>query len=390
LPEQEQEQEWIVPESKFGSRFGLDEVEAVIRSWQSEGLSLVRDGELDHFAEEFKEHCGCQYAFPVSTACNALALTAELIGLAPGDEVITNPITYIGTSAYALRAGATIRFADVDPRSLLADEDEIEKLVNEHTKAIYLASYDGQLNDMDRVVEIAREHGLVFVFDAARCPGAEFKGRKVGSMADMTCFSFHSQKNMTTGEGGMLTLNGPRADEFAPTASAMRNVWGTAERIAENYRMDEMRAAIGREQLKKLDSFNDERRELAHHLTKCLEGVPHITTAFEYPERKHAFHWYMAKVDSRALGIERDEFIRMLKEDEGIACSAGNRPSYLEKMYEMRGYQPGQCPIAEEEYTYHALRLPIHLRLTLNHMDMVADAVRRTVERLASEGAAKW
>ncbi len=386
----EQEREWQVPESKFGSRYGLEEIDAVVRAMRSEGLSLVRDGELDHFAEEFAAYCGVRHAFPVSTACNALALTADLIGLGPGDEVITNPITYIGTSAYALRTGATIRFADVDPRSLLADEDNIEALVNEKTKAIYLSSYDGQLNDMDRVMEIARKHDLVVVIDAARSPGAEFNGHKVGSMADMTCFSFHSQKNMTTGEGGMLTLDGPRADEWAPTAQAMRNVWGTAERIAENYRMDEMRAAIGREQLKKLDSFNDERRELAHHLTEALGGVPHITTAFEYPDRKHVFHWYMAKVDSRALGIERDEFIRILKEEEGIACSAGNRPSYLEKMYEMRGYEPGLCPIAEEEYVYHTLRLPMHLGLTRNHMDMAADAIRRTVERLASEGAARW
>ena len=373
-----------IMQKPFGSQFGLEEVEAVVRVMQSGQISgLTRDGEVDAFAREFAEYSGAKHALPLNGACNALSIATLVLGIEQDDEVISNPITYIATAVYPLKYGATVRFADVDPRTLNVDENKIEPLITDKTKAIYISSYEGHVPDMDRIMDIAQNHGLYFVFDAARCAGGKFKGRDVGAIPHMTAFSFQEQKNMSTGDGGMLTVNHEHADEWMRKAQALRSVWGTGEIISENFRMDEIRAAIGRAQLKKLDAMNEERRQIAHRMTEGLSQFKGIYPIPEFPERKHVFHWYMARLDSKQLGISRDEFVRVMKEEEAIDMPGHNQPIYLSNPYEVRGYQPGLCPIAEELWREQIFRIPLNLGMTDEEIDLIVSAVGRTIERLS-------
>jgi len=198
----------------------------------------------------------------------------------------------------------------------------------------------------------------------------------------MTAFSFQEQKNMSTGDGGMLTLNHEHADEWIGKAQSLRSVWGTGEMISENFRMDEIRAAIGREQVKKLDAMNEERRQIAHRLTEGLSQFEGIYPVQEFPERKHVFHWYMARIDSKKLGISRDEFVRLMQEEEAINMPGHNQPIYLSKPYEVRGYQAGLCPISEELWREQIFRLPLNLGMTDEEIDLIVSAVERTIEKL--------
>lgn len=188
---------------------------------------------------------------------------------------------------------------------------------------------------------------------------------------------------MSTGDGGMLTINHDEADEWISKARALRDVWGTGEFISENFRMDEIRAAIGRVQIKKLDAMNDERRAIAHRLTEGLSQFGGIYPVQELPGRKHVFHWYMARLDSKALGIKLDEFVRVMREVEGIHIPEHNRPVYISPPYEVRDYQPGLCPIAEELWREQNFRLPLNLGMTDEEIDLMVGAVGRTIDRLS-------
>jgi len=374
-----------VVQKPFGSRFGLEEAEAVLRAMQSGTVSgLTSGGEGDAFSKEFAEYCGAKYALPLNGACNALSIATLVLDIGQDDEVISNPITYIATAVYPLKYGATVRFAETDPRTLNVDEDKIEPLITDKTKAIYLSSYEGHVPDMDRIMDIAQRHGLYFVFDAARCAGGKFKGRDVGAIPHMTAFSFQEQKNMSTGDGGMLTINHDRADEWMSKARSLRNVSGTGKIIGENFRMDEIRAAIGRAQVKKLDAMNDERRYIAHRLTEGLSQFEGICPVQEFPERRHVFHWYMARLDSGKLGISLEDFVRSMEEDESIQMPVHNRPVYMATPYEIRGYQPGLCPVSEELCREQIFRFPLNLGMTDEEIDLMVNAVGRTIDRLGS------
>ena len=372
-----------IVQKPLGSRFGLEEVEAVVRAMQSGRVSgLTQGGEGDAFAQEYAQYCGARHAVPVNGACNALSIATSILDIGPGDEVISNPLTYIATAIYPLKYGATVRFADVDPDTLNVDEEKIEPLITERTKAIFISSYEGHVPDMDRIMDIAQRHGIYFVFDAARCAGGTFKGRNVGAVPHLVAFSFQEQKNMSTGDGGMLTINHDRADEWIGKARALTGVWGTCEVIGENFRMDEIRAAIGRAQVRKLDAMNDERRGIAHRLTERLGQYDGVYPVKEFPGRRHVFHWYMARLDSKVLGISLGDFCRVMEEEEGIQMPSHNTPVYLSAPYEVRGYGPGLCRVAEELWQEQVFRLPLNLGMSDEEIDLIANAVGRTINRL--------
>ena len=164
--------------------------------------------QVQTFQKKFAEFCGTKHAFAVTNCTTAMHVCSQVIGLRPGDEVIVTPNTFIATSLVILKEGATPVYADIDPRTFNIDPKEVEKKVTNRTKAIYVVHYGGQMVDMDPIMEIARKYKLVVLEDCAHTPGAEYKGRKAGSIGDFGCFSFHSLKNMTTlGEGGMITCN---------------------------------------------------------------------------------------------------------------------------------------------------------------------------------------
>lgn len=371
---------------QFGSIFGLEEAEAVIRVMKGTFFSIAggvpESSEHYQFEKEFAAYCGVKYARAVHSASSALSIATKLFRFEPGDEVITTPLSFIATSLYLLKVSAVPVFADVDPRTLLIDPAKVAELITDKTRAIYVSSYDGQLPDMDPIMELAKKHGLYTLTDAARSPGAEYKGRKAGSITDMTAFSFQSQKNMSTGEGGALTIRD--SDKWGEEATRMRSMWGIQEEmgmLGDNYRMDELRAAIGRVQLKKLDMFNEMRRKNGHYLSEGLAEIEGVTPPYEDPNCKHVFHWYCAQIDSKGLGIKRDDFLRVLNREEGIWSNAG-KPDYLHPMYQIRGYKEGLCPIAEEKSKYGMFTLPIHPAMTQEQLDMIIEGVANAVKKV--------
>ena len=367
----------------FGSRYGLEEAEAVFRVLKNAPVNGMTLGpELQAFEREFAEYTGAKEVVAVDSATAALHLATVIFGIGEGDEVIANALTFPGTPLHPLKFGARVRFADVNSETLNVDEDKIEPLINEKTRAIYVASYEGGVPDMERIMDIARRHRIYFLFDAARCMGGKFRGRDVGSIPHVGVFSFHNEKNMVTGEGGALSFNYEMSEEWASKARALRSVTGTGELIGEMFRLDEIHSAIARAQLKKIDTMNDERRKIAHFITEKTGKIEGIYPVKEFSDRKHVFHWYMARLDSKKLGIKLEDFVRVLEKEEGVQVPEHNMPIYLYKPYQIRGYKRGYCPVAEKLWYEQNFHLPLNLGMSMEEIEVMVGAIRRTIEQL--------
>lgn len=393
-----------VKNSYFGSEYGEEEKQAVWEAmqqeWQTNGPQTAA------FEGEFAEYTGTRFAFATTNCTAALHISADLMGLGPEDEVITTPLTFIATSQPILTHKATTVFADIDRRTFNIDPKSIEEKITERTKAIFLVHDAGHPCDMGPIMELAQRHNLLVLEDCARAIGSEYEGRKVGSFGDISTFSFHSIKNMTTlGEGGMITTN--REDyaaltpmmrsmgvkyffefkeEELPDDDMVRNYLFDAVEpmgvIPRNNRMNESQAAVGRVQLRKLDQLNERRREAAHYLTEMLSSVDEITTPYEAPNCKHVFHLYNCQFDGSSFGATARDLIRILIHEEGIQVSPGvNMPNYLHQLYRSRGYSRGLCPNAERAHA-HGLGLPMHPRLTKEELDTVITSVKSAVHKL--------
>ena len=211
-----------VPYSFFGSIYDEEEDKAVLAAMKQDSLTM--GPQVQTFQKVFAEYVGTKYAFATSNCTTAMHVCAQVIGLRPGDEVIVTPNTFIATSLVVLKEGATPVYADIDERTFNIDPEEVEKKVTNRTKAIFVVHYGGQMVDMDPIMEIANKYHLVVLEDCAHAPGAEYKGRKAGSIGDFGCFSFHSLKNITTlGEGGMITCNNDRYAEGIENLRCMNN-----------------------------------------------------------------------------------------------------------------------------------------------------------------------
>jgi perosamine synthetase len=393
-----------VTNSYFGSEYGEEEQQAVLEAMGQEWLT--NGPQTAAFEEEFRAFHGSKYAFTTSNCTAALHIGADLMDLGPEDEVITTPCTFIATSQPILTHGSKAVFADIDPRTFNIDPEAIAEKITDRTKAIFLVHDGGHVCDMDPIMALARKHDLLVLEDSARSPGAEYKGQRAGSMGDIGVFSFHSIKNMTTlGEGGMLITNNDDYAALTPTMRSMgvkyffefeegelpddpmiRNYpFDTVEPngvIPRNNRMNESQAAVGRVQLRKLDSLNERRREKAHYMTELLGQVEEITPPYEAPYGKHVFHLYNCLFDGSKFGATARDLIHTLVHEEGIQSGGGlNMPNYLHKLYRDRGYQKGICPIAEEKHE-QSFSLPMGPRLTHDDLDTMVNAVKSAVYKL--------
>jgi len=389
-----------VPYSFFGSTFGVEEIEAIAQVMQQETMTM--GPMVDLFQKEFAEYTGVKHAFAVTNCTTALYLATRVLGIGPGDEVITTPITYIATSMSPLRQGARIVFADVDPRTMNLDPQSVAEKITPKTKAIYVVHYAGQMVDMDPIMELAKRHGLAVVEDAAHAPGAEYKGRKAGSIGHIGCFSFHSLKNMTClGEGGMIVTNN---DEYAEKIPLLRclnmqayrdqkdywlpyhyDILDMGDLLGHKFVMNEVQAAVGRVQLRKLDSLNAIRRENASWLSRELGEVRGIRIPYEDPNCVHVYHLYTLLLDDPVLDANRDEFLRVLYREEGVQAILHYLPTYLFSLYRNRGYEPGLCPVAER--TFHRLfNVPIHPRLTPGDRAAMVGGIKNAVRKILGHG----
>jgi len=388
----------VIPYEFQGSVYDQDEFYMMTQAFQ--GDSLTMGPQVTAFQEEFAGYCGCKHAFAVSNCTTGLTIATDAIGIKAGDEVITTPITFIATSLSLLRKGAVPVFVDIDPRTFNLDPKKIEEKITDKTKAIYVVYYGGQMADMDPIMEIARKHNLAVIADAAHTPGAEYKGKKAGTIADMTVFSFHSLKNMTTcGEGGMITTDN---DEYAERIYLLRtmgvksysdqedywlpyhyDVVTVNGAIGNNFRMNEVSAAFGRAQLRKLDSVLTRKRvEIGRYLNEGLKDVEGIEIPYEDPNCKHVYYLYTLKYHPEVIGTSKDDFIREIYYTYGIQPIMHYKPNYLFTIYKERGYQQGLCPIAEDVFFNNIVNMPIHPRLTKEQMDYMIESVKKSIAKL--------
>jgi perosamine synthetase len=394
---------------------GLEEVEAVARTLQQD--TLAYGPRRDQFEAEFAAYNGVKYAFTTSNCTTALFLSVQLLGLGPGDEVIVTPQTFWATVRGLHAAGVTLRFGDIDPNTLNLDPSTIEAKITPRTRAIYLVHLGGLMADMDPIMEIARRHNLYVVEDCAHAPGAEYKGRKAGSIGDIGCFSFHSLKNMTTmGEGGMITFN---RDEWAPKIRPLSSIGVVYDKkaraeerfgpyvkpaftygdhsagsysfdavgpvqVGNNYRMSEVAAAVGSVQLRKLDDFNRMRAGLAQRLNDGLAEIDGIRIQRTPVGYKHIYHLYVFFYQPAVEGgnLEKEELIRILAEEDGIEISNRYFPIHLLPEIRMQGHGFGECPVAEKVWFEQHVNLPIFPTLTIAQVDYMIERVEKAVKRV--------
>jgi perosamine synthetase len=306
------------------------------------------------------------------------------LGVGPGDEVIVPAITFAASANAALYEGAAPVFADVEPDTLLLDPASVEARLTSRTRAIVAVDYAGQPADYDALAAIARRRGVRLIADACHAPGATYNGRKTGTLADISCFSFHPVKHLTTCEGGMCTTgdaemaahmrafrnHGIASDHRSREASG-QHAYDMAE-LGYNYRLPDVQCALGMAQLKRLDGWIAARRRIADLYDRALAGVPGITPLALRPDREHAYHLYVVRLDK---GLDRDRIFAALR-GEGIGANVHYAPVYLHSFYRARGYTPGLCPVAESA-SRQILSLPMFPAMTEADAARVTEALSR-------------
>ena len=342
---------------------------AVARVFASSQFILGK--ETAAFEEEFAAYCDVDYAIGVNSGTSALHLALLAAGIGPGDEVITVPFTFFATVAAIGYAGATTVFVDIDPQTFNIDVRKIEAAITTRTRAILLVHLYGQPAQMDAILEIARRHQLIVIEDAAQAHGAEYQGRRVGSLGDLACFSFYPTKNLgAAGEGGLVTTSNP---EFARTLSLLRN-WGEEHRYyavlkGYNYRMPALQAAILRAKLPHLERWTKIRCELAAEYHRLLEDAG-IMRPVSLPDVRHVYCLYTIRDQ------ERDALQREL-ELAGIATAVHYpHPIHLMPAYSDARYKAGDFPAAEE-CARSVLSLPLHAHMTREQVQRVAEQVSK-------------
>jgi dTDP-4-amino-4,6-dideoxygalactose transaminase len=340
--------------------------EAVARVLES--TQFVLGPEVAAFESEFAAYSGAQYAVGLNSGTSALHLALLAAGIGPGDDVITAPFTFVATVAAIDYTGARPVFVDIDPRSYTLDPALIEQAITPRTKAIIPIHLYGQPADMAPILEIARKHHLLVIEDAAQAHGAEYRGQRVGSLADMACFSFYPGKNLGAyGEAGLVTTNNP---DYA-RAIRIRRDWGQERKYYHevpgyNYRMDAIQAAILRVKLRHLEDWTEARRVRVAEYNRLLSNV---IIPFARPDSRHVYHIYAIR------SPQRDQ-LQIALRDQGIQTGI-HYPFAVHELpaYAHLGYYSGQFPHAEQA-AREVLSLPIYAELPLDSIPHIAAAIR--------------
>lgn len=345
------------------------EIDAAVLGVLESG-QFVLGQEVEAFENEFATYCQAKHAIGVNSGTSALHLALLAAGIGPGDEVITVTFTFVATAAAIVYAGARPVFVDIEPRSFTMDVNQIASAITPRTKAILPVHLYGQPADMDPILEIARRHGLIVIEDAAQAHGAEYKGKRVGSIGDIGCFSFYPGKNLGAyGEGGAITTNNAA---FARRVQILRD-WGQESRYHHtlkgfNYRMDAIQGAILRVKLRRLEKWNEARRQHAKVYDQLLANSEVLMPAI-MPSNSHVWHIYAIR------SKQRDNLQRALQ-DQGIQTGIHYPiPVHLQKAHGDLGYRLGDFPCSEE-VAREVLSLPMFAELETQALQSVAEGIK--------------
>jgi UDP-4-amino-4,6-dideoxy-N-acetyl-beta-L-altrosamine transaminase len=332
-----------------------------------------------------------KYAVAVANGTAALHCAMIAAGVGPGDEVITTPMTFAASANCAVYVGARPVFADIDPETYNIDPDSIEAHITDRTKAVVAVDFTGQAVDHDRISAICKKHGLIFIIDGAHAIGTKYKGVPEGSLADMTCFSFHPVKTVTSGEGGAITTNDPELFKKLHLASQhgitknpeefegeCEGPWSyEMQTLGFNYRMTDFQAALLISQLNKLTEFSKRRSEIVARYNEAFADVPEIIVQKEIPESDTTRHLYIIQLDLDKLNCTRREFFDAMSA-ENVQCQVHYIPVYYFPFYKRMGYEKGLCPVAEKVYE-GIISIPLYPLLTDADVDDAIHAVKKIV-----------
>lgn len=334
-----------------------------------ESSQFILGKEVAAFEAEFASYCGTAHAIGVNSGTSALHLALLAAGLGPGDEVITVPFTFVASVAAILYAGARPVFVDIEPATYALDAEKIAQAITPRTRAIVPVHLYGHPADMDPILEIARNHNLVVIEDAAQAHGAEYKGRRAGSMGDMGCFSFYPVKNLGAyGEAGAVVTN----DAVHARQLRLLRDWGSERKYEHllkgyNYRMEGLQGAILRVKLRHLERWTESRRAVAAQYGKLLAGSG-AGLPYEAPYARHVYHAYTIRTPQRDATREH-------LEKSGVQTGLHYPvPVHLQPGYADLGYQRGDFPVAEQA-AKEVLSLPIYPELTESQVAEVAGAL---------------
>lgn len=337
------------------------------------------------------EITGAKYAVVCSNGTAALHMAALAAGVGAGDELITTPITFAASANCGLYCGAVPVFADINPRTYNIDPGSVREKITERTKAVVAVDFTGQAAELDPLLALCRERGIVLIEDAAHSIGTKYKGRPVGSIADMTTFSFHPVKTVTGGEGGAVLTDSPEYYRklLLARAHGITREAGLLERpshgpwyyeqidLGYNYRLTDIQCALILSQIDKLERFSGRRREIVEQYNEAFSKMPELFVQEEIPESDTTRHLYILRLVPERLRIDRKGFFEALGA-ENICCNVHYIPVYRHPYYEKLGYKEGLCPNAEKLYN-EILSLPLYYALTDQDVADVIEAVTKIV-----------
>ncbi|WP_368634245.1 UDP-4-amino-4,6-dideoxy-N-acetyl-beta-L-altrosamine transaminase [Kurthia gibsonii] len=355
-----------------------EDIKTVIETLKSPYLTT--GPKVSEFEKVVADYVGATYAVAFSNGTAALHAACYAAGITQGDEVITTPITFAASANCVRYMGGEVIFADIDEETYNLDPKEVEKKITSKTKAIIPVDFTGQPVDIDAFMEIGKKHNIVIIEDGAHSLGASYKKRKVGATADMTMFSFHPVKPITTGEGGMIVTNNRtyyeklclfRGHGITQTAYAKEqgDWYYEMTDLGYNYRMTDIQAALGISQMNRLDEFIEKRQELANLYTEKINQLPTLKAPNQLADTKSGWHLYSVQLDEVALGKTRKEVFEDLR-NANIGVHVHYIPVYWHPYYQELGYKKGICPKAEQWYE-RALTLPLHPQMNEADVDFV-------------------
>ncbi len=366
-----------------------EDVAAVVETLTSD---LITCGpKVTELEKKLCEVSGAKYAVVVSNGTAALHLAAMTAGFQEGDEVIVSSITFAASANCVRYCGATPVFADINPRTYNIDPEDIRRKITPRTKGIVAVDFTGQAVELDEIREICREHHLILIEDAAHSIGTKYKGQPVGSLADMTCFSFHPVKTVTGGEGGAIVTSDEafykrlvRLRTHGITRDPEQMVHPTDDpwyneqvELGYNYRMTDFQAALLLSQLKKLPKFSARRKEIAARYDAIFREMPELTVQEEIPESDTTRHLYILRLNLERLNCDRRQFFDALYA-ENTCPQVHYLPVYWHSYYEKLGYPRGLCPNAEKFYM-EVMSIPLYYSLTDEDVEDVVRAVKKVV-----------
>lgn len=343
---------------------------------------------IEKFEQKVASYVGAKYAVAFCNGTAALHAACFAADIQPGDEVITSPLTFLASSNCVLYQGGTPVFADIKPDTYNIDPDQVALSITDRTKAVIAVDFTGQPAEMDRIRSIAKEHDLITIQDAAHSLGASYKGQKVGALADMTMFSFHPVKNITTGEGGIIVTDNVtyynrlqrfRNHGMTRNPEEMHSNEGPwyyeMLDLGYNYRMTDIQAALGVSQMNRLDKFVKRRREIAGFYNDAFSSMEGIALPYQHEFAESSWHLYIIRWLPEYFTKGRKDIFQALRA-ENIGVNVHYIPVYLQPYYQSLGFNSGLCPNVETVYRT-AITLPLFPKMTNQDINDVIQAVTK-------------